>query len=51
MSFAGCLGWIVVALAFGKVIGNVFDFRVLTHVIITMVLAAMSLRTLVGART
>jgi hypothetical protein len=49
MSFAGCLGWIAVALSFGKAFGNVFDFRVLTHVIITMVLAAMSLRTLVRA--
>jgi hypothetical protein len=49
VSFLGCFGWIAVALAFGKVIGNILDFRPLTHVITTTVLAAMSLRTLVRA--
>jgi uncharacterized membrane protein YjjB (DUF3815 family) len=49
MSFAGCLGWLAVDLAFGKVFGNVFDPRVLTHAINATVLAAMSLRTLARA--
>jgi hypothetical protein len=49
VSFLGCLGWIAVALAFGKVIGNMLDFRPLTHVIITIVLALMSLRTALRA--
>jgi hypothetical protein len=49
VSFAGCLGWMAVALAFGKVTGNIFDFRPFTHVIITALLAAMSLRTAMRA--
>ena len=49
VSFLGCLGWIAVALAFGKVTGNILDFRPFTHVIITVVLAAISLRTVMGA--
>jgi hypothetical protein len=49
VSFFGCLGWLAVALAFGKVIGNVFNPRALTHVVITIGLAAMSLRTLARA--
>jgi uncharacterized membrane protein YjjB (DUF3815 family) len=49
MSFAGCLGWLTVDLAFGKAFGNVFDPRVLTRAINTVVLAAMSLRTVAQA--
>ena len=51
VSFAGCLGWIVVALSFGKVSGNVLDIRALTHAINAAVLAAMSLRTIVGGKS
>ena len=50
-SFSGCVGWVAVVLAFGKIIGNIFDPRVVTHVIITIVLAAMSLRTVARANT
>jgi hypothetical protein len=45
VSFTGCLGWIAVALAFGKVSGNLLDVRALTHAINAAVLAVMSLRT------
>jgi hypothetical protein len=50
VSFAGCLGWIAVALGFGKVIGNIVDFRALTHAINAAVLAVLSLRTAIGAQ-
>jgi hypothetical protein len=45
-SFAGCLGWLAVDIAFGKAFGNVFDPRVLIHAINAVVLAVLSLRTL-----
>lgn len=48
VSFAGCLGWLTVVVAFGKLIGNIFDFRSLTQGIITLVLTGMSLRTALG---
>jgi hypothetical protein len=32
LSFAGCLAWIGMAIAFGRLIGNFFDFRVLIQV-------------------
>src|SRR2546428_13753185 len=38
------LGWMGVAVGFGKVSGNVLDVRALTHAINAVVLAAMSLR-------
>jgi uncharacterized membrane protein YjjB (DUF3815 family) len=44
ISFLGCIGWLVAAIAFGRLIGNIFDFRPLTHEIITIVLAIFSLR-------
>jgi hypothetical protein len=44
VSFAGCLGWIAVALGFGVASGNVLDVRALTHAINAAVLAALSLR-------
>jgi hypothetical protein len=47
----GCLAWIVVAVSFGSIIGNVFDPRAVIHAINAAVLAAMSVRTLVRART
>lgn len=48
---AGCLAWIAVAVGFGEVIGNVFDPRAVIHALNAAVLAAMSVRTLVQART
>lgn len=51
VSFAGCLGWISVALGFGKVSGNLFDVRALMHAINAAVLAAMSLRTALEAKS
>ena len=44
VSFAGCLGWIALAAAFGSTLGNPFDPRVLYHVVVTLGLAAFSLR-------
>jgi hypothetical protein len=44
VSFAGCLGQLVLVISFGILIGNVFDFRVLVHFVIASVLAVMSLR-------
>jgi hypothetical protein len=46
VSFAGCVAWVVVALSFGKVVGNVLDPRALIHAVNAAVLAGMSLRTL-----
>ncbi len=44
LSFAGSVAWIIMALAFGKLIGNLFDFRVLIHAFNALVLAGFSLR-------
>jgi len=38
VSFVGCLGWMGVAVGFGKVSGNVLDVRALTHAINAVVL-------------
>jgi hypothetical protein len=51
VNLTGNLAWVVVALAFGAVIGNALDPRSLIHAINALVLAAMSLRTLRRART
>lgn len=48
VSFAGCLGWLVFVIAFGKLIGNYLDFRFLIQGIVTLALAAFSLRTALG---
>jgi hypothetical protein len=45
VSFAACLGWFALALDFGKVVGNYFDFHAVIFMVITLVLAVMSLRT------
>ncbi len=50
VSLAGCLAWIVVAVSFGKVIGNVLDPRAVIHALNAAALAAMSVRTLIQAR-
>ena len=47
----GSLAWVAVALGFGTVIGNVLDPRALIHAINALVLAAMSVRTLIGRGT
>ncbi|HEY7307499.1 MAG TPA: hypothetical protein VH601_25465 [Bryobacteraceae bacterium] len=44
ISFAGCLVWIGFVLWFGLLIRNIFDFRPLGNLIITLVLAIFSLR-------
>ncbi|MBV9155029.1 MAG: hypothetical protein JO097_02125 [Acidobacteriaceae bacterium] len=48
ISFAGCLAWIGFVVWFGMLIGNVFDFRPLVHLILTLVLAVFSLRSAFG---
>lgn len=45
ISFAGCLVWIGFTLWFGKLIGNILDFRPLINLVLTAVLAIFSLRT------
>jgi hypothetical protein len=47
----GCLCWVAVAVGFGLSIGDVYDPRVLWHAISALVLAAFSLRTIVGQTT
>ena len=42
--FGGCVVWIGFVVVFGRLIGNLVDFRVLTNFVITAVLAAFSLR-------
>lgn len=46
--FVGCLGWLVFVIAFGKLIGNYFDFRPLIQSIVTIALLGFSLRTALG---
>lgn len=48
VSVAACAGWLVLVLAFGKLVGNYFDFHVLIFMVITLVLLIMSLRTALG---
>ena len=44
LSFAGCLVWIGFVIWFGVLLGNFLDFRPLTHLILTIVLAGFSIR-------
>jgi hypothetical protein len=44
ISFAGCAVWIGFAVCFGRLIGNMLDFRPLVNLIVTLVLAFFSLR-------
>lgn len=48
VSFFGCLAWVAVAVAFGRLVGNMLDFRALINLILALVLAAFSLRTALG---
>jgi hypothetical protein len=47
LSLAGCLGWTAFVLRFGALIGNYLDFRSLINLVLTLGLAAFSLRSLV----
>lgn len=49
ISFAGCLGWLALVVGFGRLIGNLFDFRVLIQGGIAVALALFSLRTALAA--
>jgi exosortase/archaeosortase len=40
----GCVGWAAIVLAFGLVIGNPADPRVLYHFVVSLALAAFALR-------
>lgn len=44
ISTVGCVVWIGFVLWFGRLIGNLLDFRVLVNLIITVALAFFSLR-------
>jgi hypothetical protein len=44
VSCAGCVGWILVAVSFGRLAGSLFDPRALSHEAITLVLRVFSLR-------
>lgn len=44
ISFAGCIVWIGFAICFGRLIGNMLDFRPLINLTVTLVLAAFSLK-------
>jgi hypothetical protein len=45
VSFAGCLLWIGIVGAFAATLPNPVDLRPLYHLVVTLVLAALSLRT------
>lgn len=46
VTLAGNLGWLIVVLAFGRLVGNYADYRVLIQGAVTLVLLGMSMRTL-----
>jgi hypothetical protein len=49
ITFASCLCWAGIAVAFGSAIGNIADPRALWHAISALGLAAFSFRTAVSA--
>jgi hypothetical protein len=49
VSFAGCLAWAATAVGFGVSIGNALDPRPVTHAVVSLGLAGLSLRTALGA--
>jgi len=51
VSFAGCLAWGGMAVAFGRLVGNMLDFRALINLILALTLAAFSLQTALGKIT
>lgn len=50
ISLAGCLIWLGFVLAFGVLIGNIFDVRALVNLIITLGLAVFSVRSVLQSR-
>lgn len=44
VSCAGCVGWIVVAFGFGRLVGTFFDPRAVSHEAIALVLLVFSFR-------
>lgn len=50
ISLAGCLVWIGFVVWFGQLLGNPLDFRPLGNLIITVVLAGFSVRSLLRAK-
>jgi hypothetical protein len=48
VSFFASVAWFVLAFDFGRVVGNYFDIHAVIFMIITLVLAMMSLRTAFG---
>ena len=48
LSATGCACWALLAFAFGRSIGNTFDPRAMSHLIVSLVLAGFSVRTLTG---
>lgn len=48
VSLLGCLGWLALAVDFGRLVGSLLDFRAAIHIVLALVLAAMSLRTALG---
>jgi hypothetical protein len=46
--FAGCIAWIMLALAFNVSVGSIADPRGLTHAVVTAVLAFFSFRAATG---
>lgn len=44
VSCAGCVGWLLVAVSFGRLAGNIFDPRAVSHAAITVVLLVFSIR-------
>lgn len=49
LATAGALSWAAVAQAFGRAIGNRYDFRVLWHEVCAMGLALLAATSLIGA--
>ena len=48
VSFAGCIGWVFAAVAFGRLIENMLNFRPLINRILALALAGFSPRTALG---
>lgn len=48
ISFFACVGWLAIVLAFGAIIGNMLDLRVVALTVITVALAIFSTRSARG---
>jgi len=49
VSLAGCLVWAAFSAGFGRLIGNLLDFRPLVNLVLSLVLAGFSLRSALRA--